>query len=104
MYVTIFNFYNIKKEFINLANHKSAIKRARQNKIRNFRNKATKTLVNNAVKKVLYCVSNEPENAPSELIKAKSIIDKAAKKGVFHKNNAARKISRLSKHVNTVLA
>jgi len=104
MYVTIFNFYNKKKELINLANHKSAIKRARQNKIRNYRNKSIKTKVNSAVKKVLYCVGNEPENAPSELEKAKSIIDKAAKKGVFHRNNAARKISRLTKHVNTIPA
>ncbi len=103
MYVTIFNFYNKKKELTNLANHKSAIKRARQNKIRNFRNKSIKTMVNNAVNKVLYCVGNEPENASSELVIATSIIDKAAKKGALHKNNAARKISRLTKHVNTVL-
>jgi small subunit ribosomal protein S20 len=86
-----------------LANHKSEIKRARQNKIKNLRNKATKTKVNNAIKKVLHCVGNEPENASSELVKAKSVIDRAAQKGVLHKNNAARTISRLSKHVNVVL-
>ena len=103
MYVTIFDFYNKKKEFINLANHKSEIKRARQNKIKNLRNKSIKTRVNNAIKKVLYCVKNDPENASNELIKAKSIIDRAAQKGVIHKNNAARKIARLDKHVNAVL-
>jgi small subunit ribosomal protein S20 len=86
-----------------LANHKSEIKRARQNIIKNLRNKATKTKVNNSIKKVLYCVNNEPENASSELVTAKAVIDRAAQKGVIHKNNAARKISRLAKHVNAVL-
>lgn len=100
MYVTILNFYNKKKELIKLANHKSELKRARQNKIRNLRNKSIKTRVNNAIKKVRYCINNEPEKASDELVKAMSIIDRASQKGVLHKNTAARKISRLSQHVN----
>jgi len=44
------------------------------------------------------------EEALKELNNAKSVIDKAAKKGVIHKKTASRKISRLSKHVNTISA
>lgn len=47
---------------------------------------------------------NTGEVAKSELNTAKSAIDKAAKKGVIHRKTAARKISRLSKFVNTLNA
>ncbi len=47
---------------------------------------------------------NTPEQAVKELNAAKSIIAKAAKKGVIHKSTASRKISRLSKLVNTLNA
>jgi small subunit ribosomal protein S20 len=84
-----------------LANHKSALKRARQNEERRLNNKATKTRVKNVVKSVRQAVTGQTEaNAATELNIAKSVIDKAAKKGVIHKNTAARKISRLSKQVN----
>ena len=81
-----------------MANHKSALKRANQNKIRRLRNKTVKTRVKNAVKEMrLVMAGNADENTGMDLNKAKSIIDKAAKKGVIHRNTAARKISRLSK-------
>lgn len=84
-----------------MANHKSALKRARQNEERRLNNKATKTRVKNVVKSVRQAVAGQTEaNAAAELNIAKSVIDKAAKKGVIHKNTAARKISRLSKQVN----
>lgn len=84
-----------------MANHKSALKRARQNEERRLSNKATKTRVKNVVKSVRQAAAGQTEaNAASELNIAKSVIDKAAKKGVIHKNTAARKISRLSKRVN----
>jgi small subunit ribosomal protein S20 len=85
-----------------LANHKSALKRARQNEDRRLRNKSTKTRIKNVVKIVRQATAGQIEtDAPSELNKAKSVIDKAAKKGVIHRNTAARKISRLTKQVNT---
>ncbi len=81
-----------------MANHKSALKRANQNKIRRLRNKIVRTRVKNAVKEVrLVMAGNADESIKMDLNTAKSIIDKAAKKGVIHKNTAARKISRLSK-------
>lgn len=86
-----------------MANHKSAIKRARQNEIRRLRNKSTKTKVKNIVKDVrLSAGEKSKEAALDKLNTAKSIIDKAAKKGVLHQRTASRKISRLSKLVNTV--
>ena len=84
-----------------MANHKSAIKRARQNEGRRLRNRSVKTRVKGVVKKVNLAVDENAVDSAAALINtAKSEIDKAAKKGVLHKNTAARKISRLSKKVN----
>jgi len=88
-----------------LANHKSALKRARQNEIRRIRNKSVRTRIKGIVKEVRQAVS-ESEGVVSQekLNAAKSVIDKAAKKGVLHKKTAARKISRLSKLINAASA
>lgn len=85
-----------------MADHKSAVKRARQNEKRRLRNKSTKTRTKKIVKGVRLAVNEKSKEAAlSELNTAKSIIDKAAKKGVIHKKTASRKISRLSRLVNT---
>lgn len=84
-----------------MANHKSALKRARQNENRRLRNKSTKTRVKNVVKSVSQATTGQSDaDVAGELSAAKSVIDKAAKKGVIHHKTAARKISRLSKRVN----
>jgi len=81
-----------------LANHASALKRARQNEIRNLRNRMVKTRVKNVVKSLRQAVETpSAETATTTLDQAKSMIAKAAKKGVIHRKNASRKISRLSK-------
>ena len=86
-----------------MANHKSAIKRARQNEVRRLRNKSTKTRVKKITKDVELAVDEKSnEAALNKLTIAKSIIDKAAKKGVIHKRTASRKISRLSRLVNNI--
>ncbi len=88
-----------------MANHKSALKRARQNEIRRKRNKAVKTRVKSIVKDIRLSVSeNSKEAALEKLEMAKTNIDRAAQKGVLHKKTASRKISRLSKLVNTISA
>jgi small subunit ribosomal protein S20 len=88
-----------------LAIHKSALKRARQNEVRRLRNKSVRTRVKNIVKDVRLSVSeNSKEAALKKLEIAKSNIDRAAQKGVIHKKTASRKISRLSKLVNTTSA
>ncbi|MEW6671062.1 MAG: 30S ribosomal protein S20 [Thermodesulfobacteriota bacterium] len=84
-----------------MANHKSEIKRARQNADRHDRNKAVKTGVKNITKAVRQAAAEKSkEEAIKELNAAKSIIDKASKKKVIPKKTAARKISRLAKRVN----
>jgi small subunit ribosomal protein S20 len=88
-----------------LANHKSALKRVRQNAIRRERNRIARTRIKNAVKQVRGSVSeNMADAAAGQLDQAKSVIAKAAKKGVIHEKTAARKISRLTKLVNTLSA
>jgi small subunit ribosomal protein S20 len=88
-----------------LANHKSALKRARQNEIRRMRNKVSKTRMKSIVKDVRLAAGEQSkETAMEKLTVATSVIDKAAKKGVIHKNTAARKISRLTRLVNTINA
>ena len=88
-----------------MANHKSALKRARQNELRRLRNKATKTRVKSIVKEVRSSVREaSSEDVTVKLTAAQATIDKAAKKGVIHKKTAARKISRLTKLTNSTTA
>ncbi len=88
-----------------MANHKSALKRARQNNIQRLRNRVVKTRVKSVIKKVHTAISeNAVEAARGHLNTAQSVIDKAAKKGVLHSNTAARKIARLTKKVNALKA
>lgn len=88
-----------------MAIHKSALKRARQNETKRLRNKATKTRIKNVTKDVLLAVNDASvEDSKKTLNAAKSTIDNAAKKGVVHKKTAARKVSRLTKLVNSVKA
>jgi small subunit ribosomal protein S20 len=94
----------LKKGVNTLANHKSAEKRARQNEKRRVRNKAVKTRIKHLTKEVRLTSSEaSKEEALAKLKAAQSIVDKALKKGVIHKKTAARKISRLSRLVNTIV-
>lgn len=85
-----------------MANIKSAKKRVLTSRVRQERNKAIKSSVKTAIKKVEAAVREADKDAAAkELLNATSIIDKAAKKGVLHKNNASRKVARLAKLVNS---
>ncbi|MDE6944135.1 MAG: 30S ribosomal protein S20 [Lachnospiraceae bacterium] len=84
-----------------MANIKSAKKRILVNKTKADRNKSVKSGVKTAIKKVYAAVeANDKEAAKTALVAATSALDKAAKKGVYHKNTSARKISRLALAVN----
>ena len=84
-----------------MANIKSAKKRVLVNQTKALRNKMIKSAVKTAVKKVDAAVAaNDKELAKAELLNATSVIDKAATKGVYHKNTASRKISRMNLAVN----
>ena len=84
-----------------MANIKSAKKRIVVNQTKALRNKMIKSAVKTAVKKVDAAVAaNDKELAKAEILNATSVIDKAATKGVYHKNTASRKISRMNLAVN----
>lgn len=86
-----------------MANIKSAKKRILVNQTRYERNKSVKSAIKTATKKVETAVANnDKETAQAELIKAIKLIETAGSKGVFHKNNVARKVSRLTKAVNSI--
>ena len=86
-----------------MANIKSAKKRILVTEIRTARNKAIKSKVKTYVKKVELAVAQGDKAAANEaLTTAISEISKAANKGVYHTNTAARKVSRLTKAVNAM--
>jgi len=87
-----------------LANHPSALKRARQNEDRRQRNKTVKTRVKNVVKSVRQAVDQQSPEIADSLVAAQATIDKAAKKRVLHRRTASRKISRLAKRINKASA
>jgi len=88
-----------------LARHLSAMKRARQNKKRRVRNQARKTRVKNVVRDVRQAVTEKNlEGAAAALQKAAPVIAQVAGKGALHWRTAARKISRLTKQVNSLKA
>ncbi len=83
-----------------LANHKSAAKRARQELRRTARNSQTKSTVRTAEKKLRLAITENKIDSTKDLLKAYiSKVAKMASKGIIHKNQAARKISRLSSQV-----
>ena len=86
-----------------MANIKSAKKRILVNRTKAERNKAIKSGVKTSVKKVVAAIeANDKAAAAEALVAATATIDKAATKGVYHKNNCARKVARLAKAVNSI--
>ena len=86
-----------------MANIKSAKKRILVNRTKADRNKAIKSGVKTAIKKVLVAIeANDKAAAQAALVAATATIDKAASKGVYHKNTASRKVARLAKAVNEI--
>ncbi len=84
-----------------MANIKSAKKRILVNKTRAERNKSIRSGVKTAIKKVTAAIeANDKDAAAKALVAATATIDKAATKGVYHKNTASRKVSHLAKAVN----
>jgi small subunit ribosomal protein S20 len=81
-----------------LANIKSAIKRNKQNEKRRLRNRVYRGRARTFVKRARLAIEEgTPEEAQTALLEAVRALDKAAEKGILHKNNAARRKSRLMK-------
>ena len=86
-----------------MANHKSCKKRILVTEKKNTINTARRSAVKTAIKKVDTAVANnDAAAANAALTDAISAIDKAQTKGVYHKNNASRKVARISKAVNSI--
>ena len=92
---------NYDLEVYGLANIKSAKKRVITSQVRAERNKAVKSRVKTYIKKVEAAVAAGDKAAANEALPvAIAEIEKAASKGIFHKNAAARKVSHITKAVN----
>jgi small subunit ribosomal protein S20 len=81
-------------------NTKSAIKRLRQSERRRIRNKAARSQLKTAVKKVR--AASEPEQAAVLYHEAVRLLDRAANRGLIHKNRADRSKGRLAAHVTRI--
>jgi small subunit ribosomal protein S20 len=86
-----------------LANIKSALKRNKQNEKRRVRNRIYRGTARTLVRKARFSIEQGETQPAEESVKAAiSALDKAAQKGVVHKNNAARRKSRLIKQLATM--
>lgn len=83
-----------------MPNIKSAIKRVKVNEKNYAQNTAAKSAMRTAVKKFEAAVENNDKNAKALLVDAVKRLDKAASKGLIHKNAASRQKSRLMKKLS----
>ena len=87
-----------------MADHKSAFKRARQNKERQLRNNSKKTRIKNIVKALEAAIAEKsPAEVQEHMRLAQKAIAKTAAKGTIHKRTASRNISRLSRKVQVLI-
>jgi small subunit ribosomal protein S20 len=85
-----------------VANIKSQIKRNRQNEVRHARNKAVRSELKTRVRAAVTAAEGGAEDADERARLAIKRLDMAAAKGIIHKNQAARRKSRLMKRLNEV--
>ena len=97
-YLIEFSFFIL--EVLSVANIKSAKKRILVNQTKAARNKSIRSSVKTSIKKVDAAVeAKDKAVAEAALKSAISTIEKATSKGVYHKNNCARKVSRIARAV-----
>jgi len=95
--------HDAKKGSTNMANIKSQIKRNRTNEAARLRNKAAKSAVRTAIKKVRVAVEAKDLAKAEEALKvALRLIDKSVSDGIQHKNTAARQKSEIQRLVNSL--
>ena len=87
-----------------MPNIKSAKKRVKVSEKKNLRNRMVKSGMRTAVKKFVVALEADPTTANAQLTATTSAIDKAAAKGVIHKNAANRKKARLAKQLSKAAA
>ena len=100
MHITLFIIFAALRNFFEMANHKSALKRIRSNATKRLRNryqaKSTRTVIKNLRN------TKEKGEATVLLKKAYSMLDKLVKKNIIHKNKAANQKSKLTRLVNSL--
>lgn len=87
-----------------MANIKSQIKRNKQNEKRRLRNRNLRGSARTAVNQARTALETNTPETKEAVLKAISVIDQAAERGVIHKNNAARRKGRLMKHLAAFIA
>ena len=86
-----------------MAHHKDAIKRIKQNEKRRVRNRHYRSRMRNQIKSLREAIAAGDHGAAMEMLrKTQSVIARNVSKGVIHKNQAARRISRLNKAVKAL--
>lgn len=86
------------KSETDMANHKSALKRIRQNAVKRLRNRYYHKTARTAIK--VLRTEEDKAKASEQLPKVISLVDRLVKKNIIHKNKAANLKSKLTKHVN----
>ena len=87
-----------------MPNIKSAIKRVKVNATKNLRNRRVKSATKTAIKKFEVALKTDVNAAAAQLIASTSAVDRAASKGVIHKNAANRKKARMARAFNKASA
>ncbi|MDA8045586.1 MAG: 30S ribosomal protein S20 [Actinomycetota bacterium] len=87
-----------------MANIKSQIKRNRTNEAARVRNKAARSEVKTRIKTAVAAATDSSETAADDLRLAVKRLDKAAARGIIHKNQASNRKSRLAKRINALTA
>jgi len=87
-----------------VANIKSQIKRNRTNEVARVRNKAAKSEIKTRVKKAIVTAQAGAETSAEDLRVAIKRLDKAAARGIIHKNQASNRKGRLVRRINAVNA
>lgn len=86
-----------------MATHESALKRHRQSEKRKLRNRSVRSQMKTSIKTLSDAVAGKDKAAAKEALKATTAsIAKTASKGVIHKKTASRKISRLTRRINSL--
>ncbi len=83
---------------------KSALRSLRISRVRALRNQSVKSAIKTFVKKTRAAIANGEEQAADFLQQTASVVDKAAKRGIIHKNAAARRKSRLTRQMKAAKA
>jgi small subunit ribosomal protein S20 len=82
----------------------SAEKNVRKSRARALRNQSVKSAIKTFVRKTKSAIESGEEQAATFLQQTSSLVDKAAKRGIIHRNAAARRKSRLAKRMNAAKA